>query len=298
MGRISGLFIAGSLALMSGSAACECSPLPGWQAVAKAAEGKFLIFGETHGTEQSPTAFGEYVCAVSGDEPVLVAVELSAFYNEGLQTAWQASPEEFRAALLNNVEELPKRIDGVGSVSMISMLTKLHALKADGADIDIVAFNGPRDAAQFEKFSDLLGQEPHESAQADNIRIAAEKRDYRHVIVLVGGVHAAKHEFSFGGEPWKAMALKLAPDDQVISLVQRDSGGEAWNCRMPDDVDDGLVKAEDLQCAPFETFADDGMDGEARMAFWAENDTVDERYDGYFYLGPTTASPPAFSAKE
>ncbi len=298
MGHISGMVFAGCLALLSGSASAECSPLPGWEAVSKAAEGKFLIFGEIHGTEQSPTAFGEYVCAVSGDEPVLVAVELSAFYNEGLQTAWQASPKEFRAALLDKVEELQKRIDGVGSVSMISMLTKLHALKADGADIDIVAFNGARDAAQLEKFSDLPGQEPHESAQAYNIRIAAAERDYRHVVVLVGGVHAAKHEFSFGGEPWKAMALKLAPDDEVISLVQRDSGGDAWNCRMPDEVDGEHLKAEDIQCAPFETFADDGIDGEARMAFWAENDTVDERYDGYFFLGPTTASPPAFSAKE
>lgn len=288
------------LSFTTHATAQDCSPLPGWEAVAAAAEGKYLIFGEGHGTEQSPQAFGDYACAVSAAGRVLVAVEMSSNQNDGMQQAWTASPDAFREQLMKGVPELETREDGVGSDAMVTMLARLHALKSAGRQIDIVAFNGVKDEAQREKFVHLPGQEPHESAQAENIRTAAEAGDYDHVVILVGSLHAAKAEFEFGSEPWKAMALKLAPEDEVISLVQQDAGGEAWYCTLRPDAtrEPGQpFTDDDIVCGTYPSSPDTGWSGEPRMSLWQEGDPADERYDGYFYLGPITASPPAFKTQ-
>ena len=229
----------------------------------------------------------------------MVAVELSAFYDEGLQQAWKASPEEFRQVLYSHVKELPKRNDGVGSVAMIDMLSRLHALKAGGADIDIVAFNGARDETQQAKFAELPGQEPHEAAQAENIRIAAEARDYRHIVILVGSRHAAKDEYTRAEIPWKPMAMKLGASSTVVSLRMQHSGGEMWNCRVHPDADmtpDGVLMLEDVTCGRFYEPARSRQVSGPAMQLWDENSDSPTGYDGFYFVGTVSASEPAVAS--
>ena len=64
-----------------------CEVLPGWSEVAEASKSRFLIFGETHGTQEAPRAVQEFVCQLASD-PVLLAVELDSSSNDDLQSAW------------------------------------------------------------------------------------------------------------------------------------------------------------------------------------------------------------------
>lgn len=282
----------GLLALLLSALSPGCAPLPGWEEVAARAEGHYLIFGELHGTEQSPAVVGEYVCAVSRDASVLVAVELSAVFDEGLQRAWRAPEGAFRSVLLAEVKEIATRHDGLGIAAMVAMLERLHRLKNAGRAISVVAFNGAKDEAQARRFADLPGQEPHESAQAENIRAAAEAGDFDHVVVLVGGLHARKRPVGFDGPTWRPMAMILSEENKVLSLEMAYSGGSAWTCELRQDavrepgqpITDGMVEcaARPVRGRP--------EHGEPRMQLDRAEDPAN---DGFYALGEVSASPPA-----
>src|SRR5262249_46801951 len=156
----------------------------------------------------------EFACAVS-DEPVLLAVELDSPLNQQLQTAWtnERSPPAFESSVVSLFDG---HRDGRGSQAMIAMLSRAFALKQKGADIDVVAFSGFRDVAQQMKYSDLQGQGPQEAAQAENIAIAAGRRDYAHIVVLVGSFHAQKTVMRMGGAEFEPMAMRLARQKHVV----------------------------------------------------------------------------------
>ncbi len=279
------------LILSASPTQAECAPLPGWEAVAEQAEGKYLIFGELHGSEQSPQMVAEYACAVSPDASVLVAVELSSRSNEGLQRAWNAPVGEFRGTLLAEVEEFANRNDGVASVAMVEMLERLHRLKSAGRSISVVAFNGAKDEDQIRRFADLPGQEPHESAQAENIRSAAEAGGFDHVVVLVGNLHASKTPMNFGGPQWRPMAMILAESADVLTLNMAYSGGSSWSCQLADGVvrEPGKpISSDQIECKA-RPLVDAPAYGERQFRLDQETDA---RYDGLYVLGEISASPP------
>lgn len=161
----------------------SCTMPAGWEEVAHS-KPRFVVFGELHGTREAPAFVGRVACALAArGGTILVAVEHNAKQNAAFQHAWQQPHPKFAAALRK--AGWAGRNDGVGSEAMLDMLVRLHALKASGRSIDMVAFNGPRDDAQAAKFRDLPGQGGHEAAQAENIRLAAGARAYDHVLVLV-----------------------------------------------------------------------------------------------------------------
>lgn len=263
-----------------------CEGLPGWSEVAEASKSKFLIFGETHGTLESPRAVQEFVCQVASD-PVLLAVELDSSANDELQSAWKGEgrtplPEVLRQTMAG-------RLDGVGSQAMFDMVVRLWGLKQLGAQIDIVAFNGAKDSDQAAQFAHLPGQEPHEAAQAENIRTAAAKRQYRHVVVLVGSLHAQKSVVEIGDRRFEPMAMKLAPSDQVVSLRMEHAGGTAWNCRLKTETPppDRAILQSDLDCSPHSVSGSQNQ--EPAMVL---KDFADGSFDGVFSVGPVSASPP------
>jgi hypothetical protein len=220
---------------------------------------------------------------------VLVAIEFDSPMNAQWQKAW-ATPGDLSTSMHI---ELPTvfgyRPDGVASQAMLDMLSRLHALKNAGAQIDLVAFNGPRDAEQRKRFADLPSQEPHEAAQAENIREAASARSYRHVVVLVGSVHAQKAPVALGDTKFAPMATKLAPPEQVISLRMDRSGGSAWNCIMkPEAAISGRPPTmQDLDCSAHEGAGLGPSRDRPSMGL-----SPQPGFDGYYFVGATNASPP------
>ena len=265
----------------------SCDPLPGWESVADSTRDRYLVIGESHGTAEVPAAVAEYVCAVS-TEPTLLAIEWDASDNNGLQLAL-AEDGDLRAGLDTHIPSWNDRSDGVASEAMLALVERARELNRAGRPVDVVTFNGARDAAQEAKFSHLPGQEPHEASQAENIRAARNAKDYSHVVVLVGGVHARKTPFEYDGVSWEPMAMKLAPPEEVTSLIATHSGGTAWNCIMPAQTDKPMeeVTMDDLDCSAHD--AKPVHDGEPGF------DTPEDLpafYDGILHVGRVTASPP------
>lgn len=281
-----------ALAAASAGSLSECEPLPGWEDVAARSRGGYLVLGENHGSREAPAATGELVCILARDGPVLLAIEFAASSNGAWQTAWAAPHAQFRQRLLDLVPAWGSRKDGVASVAMLAMVEGLHALKEAGAPIDIVAFNGASDDAQIAAFAELPGQQPHEAMQAANIRKAAQRREYAHVVVLVGSLHASKARTRVRGIEIRPMAMLLAAPERVVALGMNTQGGTSWSCRLD----------EDAQLVPGAPITDDMIEcGSHRQAadlpplapgFHFAASRRDGRYDGVFAVGPVTASPP------
>ncbi len=265
----------------------DCDPLPGWETIAELSKGGVAIFGETHGTRQSPAAVAEFVCAVS-DRPVLLAVELDAKLDDELQSVWDDTSSEAITALAPVL--FRGRSDGVGSEAMLKMLIRLHQLKRSGADIDVVAFNGPRDSAQVSKFADLHGQGPHEAMQAENIDIAMRQGDYDHAVVLVGSFHAQKTVVQMGDVSFEPMAMQLSRMRPVFSLKMAQAGGSAWQCQLKKGahIVGATISEDQIECGDFD------IDPEADDSPGIQVNEGDiKRYDGVYNVGAVQASPPA-----
>lgn len=276
-------------------AAEPCALPEGWSEVASR-QPRYVVFGEFHGTRQAPAFIGNIACALaSRKQRILVAIEQHSPDNGALQDAWQLPANRFGQAV--RLVGWKGRKDGVASEAMFAMLVRLHELKTTGLPIDIVAFNS--DDAQAQRFANLARQGPHEAAQAENIHEAASRGSYDQVLVLVGSFHAGKARYGEGAESFDPMAARLASFGPVVSLDMRFAAGTTWNCITKpgvkfipghpppaDAIDCGLHELKgdpDLKRAPFIGLG----------AFPGEE--PDTGYDGFFWLGPVSGSPPLLS---
>lgn len=271
-----------------------CTSPDGWDAVMER-DPKFVVFGELHGTREAPAFFGSLACSLAIDgEALLIAIEFSPHYDEALHKAWNADEEDFENLLLQ--AGWRGRRDGVGSEAMFEMVRSLYLLKRAGYAIHITAFNGAGSEAQRSKFAHLAAQGPHEAAQAENIATAAAKRSYDRVLVLVGNLHAEKQPIDLGGGAFDPMAKRLQAYGSVLSLNVKHDAGTSWSCQLRADFDlktDGNPTDDDIECANHPTGATGSFD---RNAFIDVRDqttgSAETSFDGFFWLGPITASPP------
>lgn len=271
-----------------------CTSPDGWHAVVQR-DPKFVVFGESHGTREAPAFFGSLACSLATDgEVILIAIEFSPYHNDALQDAWNADEEDFDNLLLQ--AGWRGRRDGVGSEAMFEMVRDLHRLKKAGYAIDITAFSGAGSEDQREKFAHLPGQGPHEAAQAENVANAAEKRSYDRVLVLVGNLHAEKQPIDLGRGAFDPMAKRLGAYGSVLSLNVKYDAGTSWSCQLRADFDpkiDGSPTDADIECGPHPAGATGSFNRNAFIEVVDQTpDSAETGFDGFFWLGPITASPP------
>ena len=276
------------------SAGYDCKLPQGWGQVAQRRT-QFVVFGEIHGTVESPAFVGNIACALAArGERILVAVEHLSIHDPALQSAWNLPHGTFEATVRQ--AGWAERKDGVGSEAMMGLLVYLHALKQQGRSVDIVAFSGAKDVEQDRRFSDQSGQGPHEAAQAENIRTAAAARSYDHVLVLVGNLHARKRPVERGGSLFRPMAMQLASPDAITTLGMKTSGGTHWGCGLKPGVTPAVGKpfpADAVQCVSNIMRGDAQLKRAPFISLKATPDIdADDNYDGFFWLGPVSASPP------
>jgi len=270
-----------------------CSLPEGWASISAPAP-RFVIFGEIHGTAEAPAFVGDVACGLLAQgKRVLLGIEFDATRNAQLQAVWRLSDAEFR-------KQLPAvgwvgRTDGVASRAMFDLLVRLHALKDEGAGVDIVAFNGARDHAQQVRFEKLAGQGPHEAAQAENIADAARASSHDIVLVLVGNFHARRRPVGEGAEQFEPMAARLAPSGKVISLQFRQAGGTAWNCQLKPGLQlrhGDPIPADAIECADHPIQGDAEINRAPFVQLGAFKNVANTDFDGFFWLGPVHGSPP------
>ena len=275
--------------------------MPDGLAAVERRDPEFVVFGELHGTQEAPQFVGEIVCALAGTgERVLLAIEHSASDNPTLQKAWSATGQEFGPMLLEAGWQ--GREDGVASEAMYSMMLRAHRLKEEGAAIEVVAFNGFSSEAQRERFAHLDGQGRSEAAEAETVALAASKGGFDRVLILVGSLHARKDRVKAGGASFEAMAKRLERFGETVSLRMRHAAGTSWNCVLRPDFDHSAGRAvgpEDIDCDIHPTGGDADLERSPYIdltPFTAEQSGGS--FDGFFWVGPVSGSPPAAPAGE
>lgn len=271
-----------------------CRVIPGWGAIS-AANPRFVVFGEMHGTNESPAFVGNLACLLAKQgRKVLVAVEIDSASDGNLQTAWESPPDSFETSALRagwNGQNA-----GNTSMAMLRMLSRLHALKSSGLKISVVAFAGIKTEDQHKKFDTLTGQEPGEAASAENIADAA-RGGFDQILVLTGNVHAGKKPFERGGSSFRPMAMFLERYGKVVSLDMITAGGTGWGCALkpgatPDPT--GKITSDMLSCGPQRIPGDAEFREPLNMGLGAPaGQSLDASYDGYYWVGKTSSSPPA-----
>lgn len=278
------------------SSQLSCTAPPGWHEVLRQ-NPRFVVFGELHGTEQSPQFIANLVCAEARKgKPVLLGIERGANFEAALQEAWALPSSKFAPALAKL--GWTGRQDGTASKAFFDMVVRIHLLKERGLPIHIVAYNGARDKEQHDRFAHLPGQGPHEAAQAENIAKAAEARSPATSIVLVGNLHARKLPIERAGRSFDPMALQLSRYGKVVSLDMAYGAGTMWNCLMKPGVKPAPGKPvgpNDIACGPSPTAGIAGFRSAPFVRLSSpKGKAQDPAFDGFFWVGPVSASPPAF----
>jgi len=253
-------------ALANGSAAASaaCPALDGSDKVLAAGK-RFVILGETHGTNEGPALFGDLICNVAAKKPVAVALELSARSTPALQAyVNSAGTPADRAKLLSDAMWKPELADGRASVAMLALLERLRVLNKSGSKITVYGAQ-PIVAGHLPQYYFELAMAREWS------RIADENPDAM-VLALAGKVHAAKEKRDQSSI--NPAASFLQPED-VVSLAPETEGGQAWNCQQ-----DGCSE-HDLP------------DGRKSPRFVNVMASSFDGYDGSYAVGsPYSAAPP------
>lgn len=244
---------------------CEGAPALG----ARAFQSRLLVLGEIHGTSEVPRIAKDLVCQAIAEKrsPVLLLLELDGSQSPAL-ARYVASDgkQEERCAFLAHFEWARPGQDGRTTVAMFELIDFVRAMKRIGHPVEVAAFAAGTD-----------------QQYADNIARQLDQKPQAWAVAVVGNLHAAKQPLTYGGRnivPAVSLLERYAP----VSLNMVASGGTFWG------IFDGTQGVHDLDDYRDVGFAPD-MLRYGKLSF--EPVIVGGlKYDGYFAIGPATASPP------
>lgn len=244
-----------------------CSPL---EAVpAAVANAPLLVLGDVHGTREVPAFVASHLCgAAQQQRPVTLALELPAAGQEALD-AFMASPgtPQDLARLTSGGIWRSSRHDGRTSIDMLRMLQRIQTLRAGGADIRVLAIDADTAPAL------------RDAAMAERLRAELRQGGGRQLVVLVGALHAVRTRGNRFNPNYESMVYLLA-DQRPLALTVGTAGGTAWVCRGGAPASCGATawdinRIDPAPATPFSLVP------------------PSPQFDGVFYVGATTASPPA-----
>lgn len=262
----------------------ECPPLP--RGAGKLVElgsvelGSIVLVGEVHGTAEAPAFVGALACNAArkaGRLGLVLGVEmphsdqpaLDAFF--ALDSPAAARRELLSAGLFTDVWQ-----DGRDSRAVVSLLEDLRRWRRAGLAILPIAFDvSPGDGATGAA---------RETAMAERIAAAAERHPGATVLVYTGNLHSRTAK----GVPWDPDLLPMGAQlkrryPRLRSVDFASAGGSTWACIM-------AAEGGAQECAEHALSGRDRGD-RPFVELWSEPD--ERGYDGIYYLGPISASPPA-----
>jgi hypothetical protein len=228
------------------------------------ARGKLLWFGEMHGTAESPRFVVDAACHAARLGRVQLGLEVPGAEQARIDAFLRSdgSPAARTALLAGPFWDVR---DGRSSEAMFDLVDRTRRLRASGATIDIVAFDGPaRD---------------RDAAMAD---VVAKTRDPEAIFIgLSGNVHSRRTKGTSWDPEYVALVAHLVARGLPITTWNVSAnGGSFWGCvsKGPDDEP---------------TCGEHPNSGSETGDPWTLGPARDESHDGVYRVGPTTASPPA-----
>lgn len=229
----------------------------------------FLVLGEVHGTREVPAFVSGYLCAAAREgRAVTLALEVPAAEQGAIDAflAGAGAPGDVARLTGSELWRRPMQ-DGRSSAAMLQLLGQIRTLRAKGSDIRVVAIDGEAAPAA------------REALLAANLAAALDASAGRQLVALVGALHAIR-EKGKRFDPQYESALYLLAARKPLSLTVGTAGGSAWICRgrLPSTCGEAQWDINRIAPAPAGPFSLIPPSGQ---------------FDGVFYVGATTASPPA-----
>lgn len=249
------------------AAAPSCTPLEAIPAAV--ADAPFLVFGEVHGTREVPAFVAAYLCAAAKQQRgITLAIELPSTAQDALDAfmASEGTPQDVERLLSSGPWRSPRQ-DGRTSIDTLRLIQQARTLRAEGADIRIAAIDPV--AATLQR----------STAMAERLRAELRQAKGRQVLTLVGGPHAIRSKGNRFNPNYES-AVYLLADQRPLSLTVGTAGGTAWVCRGATPDTCGAIawdinRVDPAPAGPFSLVP------------------PSPQFDGVFYVGATTASPPA-----
>jgi hypothetical protein len=238
--------------------------------------GGVVLFGEIHGVQELPAAFGGAVCAAaSSGHRIEVGLEAPRGDQPNVDRflGSPGSPADIEA-LLGTPFWSSEYQDGRRSRARVDLLDRLRRMRASGLPVSVFLFDIDRGEDESRR----------ERKMADNLEAVVRSHPAEVTLVLIGEVHAWKTP----GSPWdpgfKPMGWYLAEAGlRVRSLGRATPAGTAWICTSGSPGDCGSKSTKATRSLPsgrttgVELFSSPGPHG----------------YDGLYGTATLTASPPA-----
>ncbi len=226
------------------------------------------IFGEVHGTAETPPLVARYLERCEDGSPLLLGLEIPTDERDRLDRYLASHGRAHdRNELLSGPfwNGLP---DGRTSVAMLELIEDIRKKRRQGCDLEIVAFDSaPHGPAR-------------ERDMAETLVARFRQGEYAQLVVLVGNLHARRTRGVPWDPEWTPMAAHMVEKLEVVTLDFRSASGEAWNCRN-----------DPPDCGPHPL---PGRDRGRDVFIDVEASSDPSRlYDGIFYIGRPNASPPA-----
>jgi hypothetical protein len=281
-----GLVLVAALATLPRSAAGEvaagdspgCTEVGGIDYLLK--QRTLLLLGEMPGTVESPRFVADLLCnVVASGHTVAIALQLPEFESGALARYLEsAGSREDREQLLTGARELALYRDGRFSEAMLGLVESIRSLRARGAEIAVTLFvPSGIDSLTRQKLSAV------ERPMAEKIWYAATESEVDLFIVLAGLTHTRLIRGNLWDPEHQPMGWELAQwhtEWRLLSLALSHSGGNAWVCTSNQGIDCRAVPVQG------------GGWGEPNHVY-IYGDVTETGYDGVYYVGEISSSPPA-----
>jgi hypothetical protein len=233
------------------------------------APGATILLGEFHGTRELPAFVGGLVAQLAAVHPVILGLELPAERVPSLDAylANDGGPAAREAALRDPWWTIPYQ-DGRESVAMFALIEAMRALRAGGARVEVVCFDPGGHAGEH--------PDARDEGMAQRLLARRRARPDATLVAYAGNNHVRRAAFAhMAGRAWMGMFLARA-GVAFVTLNQRFADGSAWTCI------DGDASHCGARFVP-------GNGDERGIHF---ERSADGAYDGWYGVGPITASPP------
>lgn len=218
-----------ALAVALGAASCTtpgtdgstasrvCPALPGVDEILAMRDKRTILFGEMHGTAETPALFGDFVCHAGRQGPVAVGLEIPRQEQPALDRYMASRGTAADRAALTGTRHWQGQ-DGRASEAMLALVERLRAMRAAGVPVRVHAFVDPGPPADT--------QTPNEQRMAAQWRAALASVPRGRLVALVGNIHARRTRF----RDFDPAAMHV-PQAELFTIDAAPIGGTAWNCR-------------------------------------------------------------------
>jgi hypothetical protein len=199
-----------------------CAPVPGSEQLWANPGTRYVMVGETHGTNEVPALFADLVCAASEKRKVVVALEHPPEEKPAIDAFLKSDGgAAARAAFLKTGIWTNFR-DGRNSLAMLSLYEQLRKWKQAGRIEAVVPFSAYDLSVPFSNANEGANR-----GMAQALENTAKAHPNALVLGFGGSVHMSVADVM--GTKVKSAAGRL-PRREVTTVFIDGDTGSAWNC--------------------------------------------------------------------